>query len=67
MNTNDALHICRLVKACCPSQAFDEYTADAWSLVLSGYSFADAKAAVASIVSARKSRAPRFSSPVRDP
>mgnify|MGYP000858781711 CR=1 FL=1 len=52
MNTTDALHIVRLVKACCPSQAFDEYTADAWSLVLSGYSFADAKAAVAFIVAA---------------
>jgi len=48
----EVLQICRLVKACCPSQQFDQYTPDAWGLILGGWDFEDAKAAIAAIVSA---------------
>lgn len=44
--------LCRLVKACCPSQAFDEFTVDAWALILAPWSYDDAKRAVQEIVSA---------------
>lgn len=52
MNAAEVLQLCRLVKACCPSQVFDEYTPQAWELILSGYDYADAKTAVAALVSA---------------
>lgn len=51
MNGAEVLQLCRLVKACCPSQAFDEYSVDAWALILGSYDYADAKAAVAELVS----------------
>lgn len=49
MNTAEVLQLCRLVKACCPSQALDTYTPDAWALILGGYDYADAQAAVIAI------------------
>lgn len=52
MNTAEVLQLCRLVKACCPSQVFDAYTPDAWALILGGYDYDDAKRAVAEMVSA---------------
>ena len=52
MNAAEVLQLCRLVKACCPSQVLDEYTPQAWGLILGGYPYADAKDAVAAIVSA---------------
>ncbi len=52
MNRLDAVKLCQLVKACCPSQQFDEYTPDAWALILGRYSFDDARHAVEEIVSA---------------
>ena len=52
MNAAEVLQLCRLVKACCPSQVLDEFTPQAWGLILGRYDYADAKAAVAAIVSA---------------
>lgn len=52
MNRAEIIKLGRLVKACCPSQQFDEYTPDAWTLILASYDFEDAKAAVAAIASA---------------
>lgn len=52
MNRADAVKLCRLVKSLCPSQTFDEYTPDAWMLILAGYDYDDAKTAVAALVSA---------------
>ena len=51
MNRHDAIKLCQLVKACCPSQQFDEYTPDAWALILGRYPIDDARAAVQEIVS----------------
>lgn len=38
--------LCRFTAACCPSQKFDEYTPDAWGLLLEDVRFTDAKQAV---------------------
>lgn len=45
MNRDEALALCRYVKACCPQQAIDEYTPDAWADRLADYPYADAKQA----------------------
>ena len=47
MNQTEAIMLCRLVKAVCPSQALDQYTPDAWHLILGHIDYSDAKAAVA--------------------
>lgn len=52
MNAAEILQVCRLVKALCPSQTFDEFTPDAWTLVLGRFGYADAKQALAEIASA---------------
>ena len=52
MNRTEIVKLGRLVKACCPSQQFDEFTPDAWMLILASYDYEDAKAAVAAIASA---------------
>lgn len=52
MIASEVLQLCRLVKACCPSQTFDQYTPDAWGLILGRFAFEDAKLAVAAMVSA---------------
>lgn len=52
MNVTEVLQICRIVKAFCPSQQFDQYTPDAWTLVLSDQTFEDAKQAVVDIAKA---------------
>lgn len=51
MNRTEAAQLCRLVKTVCPSQAFDEFSPEAWTLVLGGYDYDDAKAAVVAIAS----------------
>ena len=51
MNAAEVLKLCRLVKACCPSQALDEFTPQAWALILGGCDYEDAKQAVAELVS----------------
>lgn len=46
MNRPEAVMLCRYVKACCPQQAIDEYTPDAWFDLLGALAFDDCKAAV---------------------
>lgn len=46
MNTEEALHICRLAKAASPAQAVDEYTPELWALVLKPYRYVDAEQAL---------------------
>lgn len=50
MNAAEVLQLCRLVKACCPSQTLDEYTPQAWGLILADCAYVDAKQAVAELV-----------------
>ena len=47
MTPQEAVALCRFTAACCPSQKFDEYTPDAWGLLLEDVRFVDAKDAVA--------------------
>ena len=49
MNPAECLILCRFVKAACPQQAIDEYTPDAWSLLLEHVRLEDAKLAVVAI------------------
>lgn len=46
MNAAEALKICRLAKALSPAQAVDEYTPDAWALVLRNTRYVDAEQAL---------------------
>lgn len=50
MKPADVVKLCRLVKACCPSQQFDEYTPDAWAIILADVDHADAQQAVKDLV-----------------
>src|SRR5690606_14585339 len=47
MTPEEAVILARYVKAMCPQQRLDEYTADAWYDVLAPYPLEDARAAVA--------------------
>lgn len=49
MNELEAVKITRYVRALCPQQKFDEYTADAWHDVLAPYGFDDCKQAAAAV------------------
>lgn len=53
MNREEAIRLCRYVKACCPQQAIDEYTPDAWADHLEAVSYQDAKAA-AKLITAKQ-------------
>ena len=53
MSPEEAVALCRFTAACCPAQKFDEYTPDAWALMLEDVRFVDAKEAVVAV--ARKS------------
>ncbi|MEU1309455.1 hypothetical protein ABZ419_11250 [Streptomyces cinnamoneus] len=46
MNEEETVMLARYVRALCPQQRFDEYTADAWHDLLSPYSLDEARAAV---------------------
>lgn len=46
MNPEEIATIIGMVKALCPAQRVDEFTPDAWELVLEDYPFKDAKAAL---------------------
>lgn len=46
MTPLEAAALCRFTKAVCPQQAIDEYTPDAWHLLLEDLRFEDAKAGV---------------------
>jgi len=50
MTPLEAVALCRLAKACCPQQQFDEYTADAWGELLGDLRFEDAKQALINVV-----------------
>ena len=52
MNAAEVLQLCRLVKACCPSQTIDQYTPDAWLAILGRYDYRDAQQAVYDLASA---------------
>lgn len=58
MNPTEAVALCRLAKACCPQQAFDEYTPDAWAEILGHLEFADCKAALFKLAGERPFVAP---------
>ena len=47
MNELEAVKLARYVRALCPQQKFDEYTADAWGDVLESYEYDACKKAVA--------------------
>lgn len=49
MTPEEAVALCRFTAACCPAQKFDEYTPDAWGLILADVRFEDAKVAVVEI------------------
>ena len=49
MTPREAVALCRFTAACCPAQKFDEYTPDAWGLILEGIRFEDAKLAIVEI------------------
>lgn len=49
MNRQEAVALCRFTAACCPSQKIDEYTPDAWGLLLEDTRFEDAKEAVVKV------------------
>ncbi|MFJ2259508.1 hypothetical protein ACIOKD_14400 [Streptomyces sp. NPDC087844] len=49
MNPKEAVLLTRYVKALCPQQQFDEYTADAWHDVMGSYSLVAARAAAAAV------------------
>lgn len=46
MTPQEAVALCRFTAACCPSQKIDEYTPNAWGLLLEDVRFEDAKEAV---------------------
>lgn len=49
MTPEQALGICRLVKAACPAQKFDEYTPDVWAPMLADVDFDQAQKAIVEI------------------
>lgn len=49
MTPSEAVILARYVKACCPQQAFDEYTADAWHDLLRDLDLEDCKQAALTV------------------
>lgn len=49
MTPRETVLLCRYVKACCPQQAFDEYTPDAWQDLLGDLTLADCREAVRNV------------------
>lgn len=58
MNANEALLLCRYVRACCPQQAIDEYTPTAWADLLGDIRLEDAKEATRRVASKQPFVAP---------
>jgi hypothetical protein len=46
VKNEEAFRICRMAKALSPAQAVDEYTPEAWALILRTWRYADAEAAL---------------------
>lgn len=63
MTPQETLLLLRYVKACCPQQAMDEYTPDAWHDLLGDLSFADCKDAAKTVAQRQPFVAP---SEIRD-
>jgi hypothetical protein len=63
MNREQAIVLCRYVKACCPQQAIDEYTPDAWHDLIGDLRFEDCREAVKAIAGRQPFVAP---SEIRD-
>lgn len=49
MTHEETVLLARYVRACCPQQAIDEYTPDAWHDLLGDLELADCRAAVAAV------------------
>ena len=49
MTPQETLMLTRYVKACCPQQAIDEYTPDAWHDLLGDLALADCRAGVTAV------------------
>lgn len=49
MTHEETVMLCRYVKACCPQQAIDEFTPDAWSDLLGDLTLADCRGAVVAV------------------
>lgn len=49
MTRQEAVALCRYVKACCPQQAMDEYTPDAWHDLLGGLDAGDCRKAARAV------------------
>lgn len=49
MTHEETVILTRYVRACCPQQAIDEFTPDAWHDLLGGYGLAECRAAVATV------------------
>ena len=58
MNAEEAIKLCRFVKAACPQQAIDEYTPDAWLVLLEPYRFEDCRQAAVDLARAEPFVAP---------
>lgn len=58
MTPRETVLLCRYVKACCPQQAFDEYTPDAWQDLLGDLTLADCREAVRNVASRQPFIAP---------
>ena len=58
MTPHETLKLTRYVKACCPQQAMDEYTPDAWHDLLGDLSLADCRAAVVAVAQQKPFVAP---------
>jgi hypothetical protein len=52
VNANEAIMLCRFVKAACPQQAIDEYTPDAWLILLEPFRYEDCKQAAVELARA---------------
>lgn len=49
MNRTDTVKLCRFVRSLCPDQKFDQFTPDAWAIVLDDVRYEDAIVAVRKI------------------
>lgn len=58
MNAQEAIAVCRYVRAACPQQAMDEFTPQAWADLLTDVRYEDAQEAVRVLVKQRPFVAP---------
>lgn len=58
MTPEETIVICRLVKAACPGQRFDEYTPDVWAPMLADIDYGAAEKAIVEVGKQQKWIAP---------